>query len=76
MRRWVPLFLEQVSQDKHQLPYDLDPEEKKQVRNALVDFRDIFFCNGEIGDCQLVEHDIDTRDCLPIKQPPRRLDFH
>ena len=54
----------------------LTSEQQSTVRKLLLEFRDIFSCHGEIGHCKSVQHDIDTGDHVPIKQAPRRLDFH
>ena len=54
----------------------LNSKQREQVRQLLMQYKDIFSCQGEIGHCKLVEHSIDTGDHQPIKQAPRRLDFH
>lgn len=46
------------------------------MRELVAEFQDTFSCDGRIGHCRLVAHDIDTGAAAPIKQPPRRLDFH
>ncbi|KAJ1526582.1 hypothetical protein ONE63_008168 [Megalurothrips usitatus] len=55
---------------------DLSLEQHKQVGALLIEFQDVFSLSGEIGHCTLVEHAIDTGITPPIKQAPRRLDFH
>lgn len=54
---------------------ELTAQQRAQVRALLQEFQDIFSINGEIGNCTLVEHDIDTGTAAPIKQAPRRLAF-
>lgn len=40
----------------------------------MREFQDVFSIAGEIGNCPLVQHVIDSGDAVPIKQRPWRLD--
>lgn len=55
---------------------DLTPDQRRALLDVVTDYKDIFSCQGEIGHCELVEHTVDTGETPPIKQAPRRLDFH
>ncbi|MCP4494708.1 MAG: RNA-directed DNA polymerase, partial [Gammaproteobacteria bacterium] len=48
-------------------------EEKSKVKEILADFNDVFAVEEkELGDCNLIEVEIDTGDSKPIAQPLRR----
>ncbi|MCP4475314.1 MAG: hypothetical protein GY821_12280, partial [Gammaproteobacteria bacterium] len=48
-------------------------EEKEQVQEILADFNDVFAVEErELGDCNLIEVEINTGDSNPIAQPLRR----
>ena len=52
----------------------LSQEEKHQLSNLLIQYQDIFMSpDGTLGHTDLVEHEIDTENCKPIKIPPRRI---
>ncbi|MCP4494753.1 MAG: RNA-directed DNA polymerase, partial [Gammaproteobacteria bacterium] len=47
--------------------------EKTQVQEILADYNDVFAVEErELGDCNLIEVEIDTGDSKPIAQPLRR----
>ncbi|XP_076660208.1 uncharacterized protein LOC143363524 [Halictus rubicundus] len=55
----------------------LSPPRKTAFAKVTHEFQDIFAENPEhVGNCDVVQHKIDTGDCAPIKQAPRRLPFH
>lgn len=39
----------------------------------LCDYQDVFFYDIVAGNCNVVEHVINVKDSLPIKQVPRRI---
>ncbi|MCP4488751.1 MAG: hypothetical protein GY820_15775, partial [Gammaproteobacteria bacterium] len=48
-------------------------EEKEQVQEIIADFNDVFAVEErELGDCNLIEVEINTGDAHPIAQPLRR----
>ncbi|MCP4504373.1 MAG: RNA-directed DNA polymerase, partial [Deltaproteobacteria bacterium] len=48
-------------------------DEKSQVQEILADYNDVFAVEDrELGDCNLIEVEIDTGDSKPIAQPLRR----
>ena len=58
------------------LPNKLTSEQKEQVREVLVQNRNIISTSEyDIGRTDLVEHRIDTGDNRPIRQPLRRRPF-
>ncbi|XP_076660385.1 uncharacterized protein LOC143363724 [Halictus rubicundus] len=55
----------------------LSPPRKTAFAKVTHEFQDIFAENPEhVGNCDVVQHRIDTGDCAPIKQAPLRLPFH
>ena len=53
------------------LPGELTGEQREQVREVLIENRNIISTNEyDIGRTDLVEHHIDTGDNRPIRQPP------
>ncbi|MCG7874778.1 MAG: retropepsin-like aspartic protease, partial [Candidatus Thiodiazotropha endolucinida] len=52
----------------------LTAAEKQKLSEVLMQFQDIFATpDGTLGQTNLVEHDIETRDNRPIKIPPRSI---
>ena len=52
----------------------LNESQKQQLEDLLVTFADVFSSGDhDIGCTGLVEHEINTGDHAPIKQPPRRI---
>ena len=50
------------------------PEERDVLQSLLIDFQDVFAKHDlDIGCFEEVEHEIDTRDAKPIKEPMRRI---
>ena len=54
---------------------ELTTTQQQKAREVISEFQATFSCYGEIGNCPLVEHHIDTGNSAPIKQAPRRLAF-
>ncbi|XP_053386617.1 uncharacterized protein LOC128550817 [Mercenaria mercenaria] len=53
---------------------DLTEEEKKEVKDLLCEFQDIFSkSDDDIGHTDLVEYTIDTGDNKPVRTPPYRI---
>jgi len=51
----------------------LSPTLASNFRDLLVAHKDVFaWSPTDIGYCDLLQHDIDTGDAAPIRQPPRR----
>ena len=56
---------------------ELKPADKEKLRVLLYEFSDIISVdNSDLGLTTLVQHEINTGDAMPIRQPPRRLPFH
>jgi len=55
---------------------NLNEEQQGIFLNFLKEFQDIFSDEIVSGNCEIVNHIINTQDCLPIKQVPRRIPFH
>ncbi len=54
----------------------LSTDQARQLRDLILEFADVFALDPhELGTTDLVTHVIDTSDCSPIKQPPRRIPF-
>ena len=54
----------------------LPPDELQQLKDFLVDHHDVFSLEeGERGETDIVQFEIDTGDAPPQKQPPRRMPF-
>jgi hypothetical protein len=52
----------------------LSENETNRFAKLISDYKDIFMSpEGKLGCTHLVTHKIDTGDCLPVKQRPRRL---
>ena len=49
--------------------------EKDMLWSLLAEFHDVFSIDGERGETDLVELEIDTGDSAPTRQPPRRVPF-
>jgi transposase InsO family protein/predicted aspartyl protease len=63
----LSLFAETCTREK------LGEEARMKLKLLLVKHRALFATsNSDLGRTTLVEHDIDTGDCLPIRQPARR----
>lgn len=45
---------------------DLTEEQKETMRVILDRFRHIFSFIGELGNCNITTHDIDTGDAIPV----------
>ena len=53
---------------------NLEPDQREELWQLLVEFKDIFaLSEEEVGLTHLVQHEIDTGDAQPIKTRPRRL---
>ena len=53
---------------------NLSTEQAEQVKDVIMEYSDVFTVpDGELGHTTLVQHEIDTGNHQPIKQPPRRL---
>ena len=53
---------------------NLSTEQAEQVKDVVMEYSDVFTApDGELGHTTLVQHEIDTGNHHPIKQPPRRL---
>lgn len=50
----------------------LSREEEDELTNRLEGFREFFSFNGELGDCTVIEHEIDTEDHKPVHSAPYR----
>jgi len=51
-------------------------EEKREIFvDFLKEFQDVFSKDVIAGNCDIVEHVINLKDSLPIKQVPRRIPF-
>jgi len=51
----------------------LSPILASNFKDLLITHKDVFAKSPiDIGVCNLLEHDIDTADVAPIRQPPRR----
>ena len=56
---------------------ELKPADKEKLWVLLYEFSDITSVdNSDLGQTTLVQHEINTGDAMPIRQPPRRLPFH
>ena len=54
----------------------LTDSERTQVRECLAKYADVFALDtSQLGTTTLAEHQIDTGDHPPVRQPPRRLPF-
>jgi len=52
---------------------NLSPALASNFRDLLVAHKDVFARSPtDIGFCDLLQHDVDTADAAPIRQPPRR----
>jgi len=52
---------------------NLSPTLASNFKDLLITHKDVFAKSPtDIGFCNLLEHDIDTADAAPIRQPPRR----
>ena len=61
--------------DKLKLP-TLPPDELQQLKDFLVDHHDVFSLEeGEHGETDMMQFEIDTGDAPPQKQPPRKMPF-
>ena len=61
--------------DKLKLPM-LPPVELQQLKDFLTDHHDVFSLEeGERGETDIVQFEINTGDAPPQKQPPRRMPF-
>ena len=60
-----------------QLISTADVQDKALLRDELLKYADAFATEpGELGRTSLVQHEINTGDARPVKQPPRRLAPH
>ena len=56
---------------------ELKPSDKEKLRGLLYELSDVISVDGsDLGQTTLVQHEINTGDATPIRQPPRRLPFH
>ena len=61
--------------NKLKLP-TLPPDELQQLKDFLADHHDVFSLEeGERGETDIVQFEIDTGDAPPQKQPPGRMPF-
>ena len=59
---------------KHQNLEGLSEGLKEQFLSLVKEYEDNFAMNSsDLGKSDLMEHEINTDDCAPIKQPPRRI---
>lgn len=54
---------------------NLQEFEKEIFISFLNKFQDLFSCDIVAGNCDVIEHVINVKDSLPIKQAPRRIPF-
>ncbi|KAG9298630.1 hypothetical protein G9A89_012698 [Geosiphon pyriformis] len=47
---------------------NLDPFQQMQLKMLLNNFNDIFASKNEFGQTNIIQHQIKTRDTMPIKQ--------
>ena len=53
---------------------NLSTEQAEQVKDVIMEYSDVFTApDGKLGHTTLVQHEIDTGNHHPIKQPSRRL---
>jgi len=72
----LPAYQEVIKKMVADLPSDLTDEQRKKVRELLVQYRSILSTGDhDVGQTPLVEHTIDTWDHRPIRQPLRRQPF-
>ena len=70
----VPEHLSDLFQRSSHL---LNPDERSQLAQLLIDFDDVFAVSSDdLGHTSLVTHQIDTGSSHPIRQPARRLPLH
>ena len=51
----------------------LDEQQQNQLAAMLCEYEDVFASSDtDLGQCNIVQHRIETRDARPIRQPPRR----
>ncbi|KZS06388.1 Uncharacterized protein APZ42_030171 [Daphnia magna] len=68
-----------VTQESHPLPNwsinsDLAEEEREQLHNLLLEFRECFYPpENELSSTNLVQHTINVGEALPIHLPPHRM---
>ena len=56
---------------------DVGQADTDRLRTLLNEFSDIISVDAsDLGQTTLVQHEINTGDATPIRQPPRRLPFH
>ena len=66
----------QALQEKLQVSDNCSMEERKQLVDLLLDLDDVFaLCDHELGETNLVTHNIDTGDAKPVQTSPRRLPY-
>ena len=54
----------------------LTPEQREKIRSLLMEYEDVFALDpSELGSTDVIQHEVDTGDSLPIKQPPRCMPF-
>ena len=52
----------------------VNSEQKLKIKYLLIEYQDIFIGpDGNLGHTDLVQHEIDTGNAKPVKQPPRRV---
>jgi hypothetical protein len=60
---------------KNEYDMTIPVSEKKLLWSLLEEYHDIFSLEGERGETDLVELEIDTGDAVASRQPPRRVPF-
>lgn len=68
--RKAPVILKKLFESDSK---NLDNTQRERFANFLDEFQDVFFEKILAGNCDVVEHSIDVKDSLPIKQVPRRI---
>ena len=70
----VPSFPQHLEPMMAETAAHLTPEQNEKVRALVAEFSDVFTGpNGELGQTDLVEHNINTGDNAPVKSHPRRV---
>lgn len=70
----IPDYLIKLYEDSCQL---LNPQERKQVEDFLLQFQNCFSKNSEdLGRYKGIRHQIVLKDCQPVKQNTRRIPLH
>lgn len=60
----------QLIRGKVPIGVDLTEQQVDQLLSILTPYDELFSYNGELGDCNVLEHVIDTGDAKPSYSPP------